>query len=127
MTRYRPIGWLAAMLAVSLSVTPGASGQTGVIEGHVRAESGGAPVQFALVRLLRADSNPSPTDAPPEGITNADGHFRFDTVPPGRYRVEVVRIGFRPLLSDPVPVVAGKTAQLDLRMASSRWSCRRLP
>ena len=51
-------------------------------------------------------------------MTNVDGRYRFDGVAPGRYRVQLVRIGFRPLLSDPVQVAAGDTVRLDLRVAS---------
>jgi hypothetical protein len=83
-----------------------------------RAEEGGAPVPFALVRLVRVDSSPLPADSPPQGITTASGRYRFDGVAPGRYRVQLLRIGFRPLLSDPVQVAAGETVQLELRVAS---------
>ena len=118
MTRCRPFALLAALLLLGMSATADAIVQTATVEGHARAEEGGAPVQFALVRLVRADSSPSPSDSPPQGITNADGRYRFDGVTPGRYRVELLRIGFRPVLSDSVQVAAGETVQLDLRVAS---------
>ena len=117
MTRCRPIGF-AALLALGISAAPGAIAQKAAVEGVARAEQGGAPVEFALVRLLRADSSTVPEDNPPQGITNADGRYRFDGVAPGRYRVQLVRIGFRPLLSDAVQVAAGETVRLDLRVAS---------
>ena len=75
-------------------------------------------MQFALVRLLPADSSPLPSDTSAQGITNADGRYRFDAVAPGRYRVQLLHIGFRPVLSDPVHVAAGQTVQLDLRVPS---------
>src|SRR5688500_3155947 len=118
MTRFRPIALFSALLTVGMGATPGALVQQGAIEVHARAEEGGAPVQFALVQLVRADSSPSPVDSPPQGITNADGRYRFDGVAPGRYRVQLLRIGFRPTLSDPVQVEAGKTVQVELRAAS---------
>ena len=118
MTRCRPIAWLAALLILGMSATPDAIAQTATLEGHARAEEGGAPVPFALVRLVRADSSPLPSDSPPQGITNAEGRYRFDGVAPGRYRVELLRIGFRPVQSDPVQVAAGETVRLDLRVAS---------
>ena len=118
MTRCRPIALFAAWLILGISATPDAMAQTATVEGHARVEEGGAPVQFALVRLVRADSSPLPSDSPPQGITNADGRYRFDGVAPGRYRVQLLRIGFRPLLSDPVQVAAGETVQLELRAAS---------
>lgn len=114
----RPSGLFAGILMLGLSATPFASGQRTAIEGVARAQQGGAPVEFALVRLIRADSSPQPAGIPPEGITNADGRYRFDDVAPGRYRVELIRVGFRPLLSDRVQVAAGQTVKLDLRVAS---------
>src|SRR5687768_2556643 len=118
MTRCRPIVLLTALLIVGVSATPDAIPQKATVEGQARAEEGGAPVQFALMRLVRADSSPLPPDSPAQGMTNADGRYRFDGVAPGRYRVQLLRIGFRPLLSDPVQVAAGETVRLDLRVAS---------
>ena len=103
---------------LGMSATPDAIAQRATVEGRARAEEGGAPVQFALVRLVRADASPLPSDSPPQGMTNADGRYRFDGVAPGRYRVQLQRIGFRPLLSDPVQVAAGETVQVELRVAS---------
>jgi hypothetical protein len=118
MTRCRPIALVAALLILGICAAPDALAQKAAVEGVARAEEGGAPVQFALVRLVRADSSPLPADSPPQGITNADGRYRFDGVAPGRYRVHLLRIGFRPLVSDPVQVAAGETVQRDLSVAS---------
>ena len=115
----RPVAWFPALLILGITATPVATSQKAAVEGHARAEDGGAPVQFALVRLVRADSDPSSGGSTPEGITNAEGRYRFDGVAPGRYRVQLLRIGFRPFLSDPVQVVAGETVRLDLRVASA--------
>lgn len=109
---------LAAVLTVGMTATPATIAQQAVVEGHARAAQGGAPVQFALVQLVRVESGSLPSDNPLQEITNADGRYRFDGVPPGRYRVQLVRIGFPPFLSEPVQVAAGKTAQLDLRVTS---------
>ena len=118
MTCCRPLALFAALLILGMSATPDAIAQTGTVEGHARAEEGGAPVEFALVRLVRADSSPLPSDSPAQGITNADGLYRFDAVAPGRYRVHLLHIGFRPVLSDPVQVAAGEIVRVDLRVAS---------
>jgi hypothetical protein len=120
MTCCRPIAFLTVLLVLGMSAPFHAGAQTATVEGHVRIEEGGAPVQFALVRLLGAESSPSPPGNPPQAITNADGRYRFDGVAPGRYRVELVRIGFQSLMSDAVQVAAGETVQLDLRVASLR-------
>jgi hypothetical protein len=52
MTRCRPIALLAALLMLGMSATADAFAQSATVEGHARAEEGGAPVQFALVRLV---------------------------------------------------------------------------
>jgi hypothetical protein len=122
MTRYGPIVWLAAMLIPGSSATPDAITQKATVEGRARAEEGGAPVPFALVQLVRVDSNPLPSDNLLQGITNADGRYRFDGLAPGRYRVQLLRIGFQPFLSDPVQVAEGQTIQLELRVTSQPLS-----
>jgi hypothetical protein len=118
MTRRSLITLIAAVLVLGAASAPDVNAQSAAVEGVARAEEGGAPVQFALVRLVRADSSSRPSDNPPQGITSASGRYRFGGVAPGRYRVQLLRIGFRPVLSDPVQVAAGETVQLALRVAS---------
>jgi hypothetical protein len=113
----RPIAVLAAFLILGVTARPGAIAQKATVEGRASAE-GGAPVQFALVQLVHADSSPEPSENPPQALTNADGRYRFEGVTPGRYRVQLLRIGFRPMLSDPVQVAAGQTVQFEFRVAS---------
>ena len=117
MTHRRPIAVLAAFLLLGMSARPGAIAQKATVEGRASAE-GGAPVQFALVQLVHAESNPVPSENPIQAITNADGRYRFEGVTPGRYRVQLLRIGFRPVLSDPVQVAAGQTVQFEFRVGS---------
>jgi hypothetical protein len=104
---------VAGFVLLLSAAAPAAVAQPGAVEGVARADSGGAPVPFALVRLLGADSA-----AVGQGITSADGRFRFGDVRAGTYRVQLLRIGFRPVLSDTVRVAAGATAQLPLRVVS---------
>jgi hypothetical protein len=111
------IALFVTALVLGTGAAPNAIGEQAAVEGVARTE-GGAPVQFALVRLVRADASPSASDSPAEGMTTDSGRFRFDGVAPGRYRVELLRIGFQPVLSDAVQVAAGKTAQLEFRVAS---------
>jgi hypothetical protein len=118
MTRCRPSTVLAVVLLLGTSAVSDAIAQQATVEVVVRAEAGGAPVQFALVQLVRADSGAPGSDGPPQGITNASGRFRFDDVAPGRYRVHLLRVGFEPVVSDPVQVAAGETVQFAFRVAS---------
>ena len=113
MPRRRPLALVAAALFVGNVVTTRVAAQPAAVEGVARAVDGGAPIPFALVRLLRADSQPAA-----QGITTADGRCRFGDVAAGSYRVLLLRIGYRPVLSDPVQVAAGATAQLPMSVAS---------
>jgi hypothetical protein len=114
----RPTAVLAVLLILAMSATPDGIAQKAIVEGQVRAAEGGAPVQFALVQLVHAESSPVPSENPPQAITNADGRYRFEGVTPGRYRVQLLRIGFRAVLSEPVQVATGQTAQFEFRVAS---------
>src|SRR3954469_8524647 len=105
--RLAAVWWWLAILA------PPAVAQPGAVEGTARADSGDAPIAFALVRLLGPDSAVAA-----QGITNADGRFRFARVAAGNWRVQLLRIGFRPVLSDAVQIAAGQTAQLSIHAAS---------
>jgi hypothetical protein len=110
----------AALLLLAGVTAPVAYAQSAVVEGVARADDGGVPVAFALVRLVRADSSalPSTSAGSTQAITNASGRYRFDGVTPGRYRVQLLRIGFRPVISDEVQVTAGETVQFSFRVAS---------
>src|SRR5688572_23895501 len=118
MTRCRPNALLAAVLVLGTASATNANAQTAAVVGVARAEDGGAPIPFALVRLVPADSTASPSRTPPQGITSDNGRYRFEGVSAGQYRVQLLRIGFRPVLSDPVQVAAGEPVQLALRVAS---------
>ena len=115
---------LPAVVVLGLAVATGARAQSAIVEGTARAEDDGAPIAFALVRLVSADTTASLSATSPKGITSADGRYRFTVVPAGRYRVQLLRIGFRPALSDPVQVADGETVQLPLRVA---WQPLQLP
>jgi len=118
MTRNHAIALCSAVLLLGAASVSDMHAQTAAIEGVARAEDGGAPIPFALVRLVPADTAAPPSGMPPQGITSGNGRYRFAGVAAGRYRVLLLRIGFRPALSDPVQVAAGETVQLELRMAS---------
>jgi hypothetical protein len=118
MTGNRAIALCSAALVLGAASGSNVQAQRAAIEGVARAEDSGRPVAFALVRLVPADTTKSRSDTPPQGITTADGRYRFVDVPAGQYRVLLLRIGFRPVLSEPVQVAGGETVQLPLRVAS---------
>lgn len=105
---------LAVLLALAGPVSAMAQVADGAIEGRVVEDSGGAPVAFAIVRLLRVDqslANPWP------GLTDDAGRFRFDRLPAGNYRVQLERVGFERALSPTLTVKAGETLTHELRAA----------
>jgi hypothetical protein len=50
--------------------------------------------------------------------SNANGRFHFAGVAPGAYRLQLARIGYRPVLSPVLTVAAGDTLRQDLRGAT---------
>ena len=89
---------------------------TGIIEGVARSDDDGAPISFALVRVQRSDGRDTATVQ--QGVTTAMGRFRFAELPAATYRLQLLRIGYRPVLSPPIPVVAGETVKHDFRVAT---------
>jgi iron complex outermembrane receptor protein len=58
----------------------------GTLRGVVQ-DAGGVPVGAAQVRLVELHR---------DHVSHEDGRFTFDRLPPGRYTLSVVRIGYRP-------------------------------
>jgi hypothetical protein len=89
----------------------------GSIQGVARSDDDGSLIPFALVRLHRVDEqdDSASTSWPRRGMTTANGRFRFAHVPPGTYRVQLLRIGYRPVLSSSVNVGAGETIEHELK------------
>jgi carboxypeptidase family protein len=102
------------MGVAALFAAAAASAQTpsGAVSGTARSETDSTPIPFALVRLLPSDSTGAPAR---QGITNAQGRFQFASIPPGTYRVQLLRIGYRPVVSRPLDVRDGATTDIDLR------------
>lgn len=79
---------VAALLGAALMVAPALRAQ--VIVGRVTS-SGSGSVAGAIVQLL--DSTGAPVA---RALADTDGHFSLRAPAAGRYRLEVLRIGFRP-------------------------------
>src|SRR5215831_14753962 len=80
--------WIPSFLAFC-SAALAQSGIGGVVQDPSKATVPGATV------LLRANSNGREL----ETNTDANGSFRFDSVDPGDYQLEVRQSGFRPAVS----------------------------
>ena len=94
-----------AMVAVGLAFAgfgqAGAQGETGTVRGAV-TDSAGAPLQGATLRLAGTDTR---------RLSDPNGQFIFERVPPGRHRVTATMIGAEPRL-DTIVVRAGDTAHV---------------
>ncbi len=98
--------WIsAAILFVSLAAFPASAQSTGSVTGRVISSTGAvaAGVEVSLVELRRRTT------------TSADGTFRFDRVPPGRYLVlvESPRLGSS---VGSIQVTPGATAEVDIEL-----------
>lgn len=89
--------WIVAFLLLAQAT---AAGQT--VTGRVAASASGAPVANAIVQLID-----SANVVAVQTFSQADGEFSLRTAIPASYRVRVLRIGFRPVTSNPVQVAAG--------------------
>lgn len=70
------------------SARPADSTRAGLVAGVLRTRDG-APIASARVQLVELQR---------QIVTGADGAFRFAAVPPGTYRLSVMRIGYAPAL-----------------------------
>lgn len=67
------------------------------------ADAGGVPVPGVLVQLIASDSSIAA-----RALTGAKGEFLIGAPRAGTYRVRTLRIGYRPVLSDPFAIGAGQ-------------------
>jgi hypothetical protein len=106
---------LSLALLCLLVVSRGAAAQVtaGVVRGVARSEEDGTVIPFALVRLQLVEPQTADTSAR-QVITTAAGRFHFTGVAPGNYRLQLLRIGFRPVHSSAIIVVPGDTVQYEL-------------
>ena len=115
-----------ALLAAGAPRAAGAQGDPGAIAGTALRLEDGAPIPFALIRLLPAEPPPSGPEAAgasaPRAVqavqqvaSNSNGRFHFAGVAPGAYRLQLARIGHHPVLSPVLRVRAGETLRQDVR------------
>jgi hypothetical protein len=102
-----PVLFLSLVLAGALSSeqAPQSNAPVARISGRVVEDGTNVPVSGARVTVYAVDQrsvasfSPGP---PPQAITDQDGRFIFDGLPPGRYRINVQKGGFAsPLPPDP--------------------------
>lgn len=106
---------LACALALALPLPLRGQKATGQVEGVVRAADDSSAVPFALIRLVAVSTGDTTRR---QVVASSAGYWRRAGVPAGDYRLELLRIGFRPVVSGPVRVPAGATVRHDLRAAT---------
>jgi hypothetical protein len=107
-------GALAALgaLLLSMLIPMGASGQTGTssVRGTV-ADPQGNVVPGAAVSLVNPDTNTTRTQT-----TSDDGHFAFDLIPPGTYRLEAEAKGFKKAVVTGVVALVAKPTDANVEL-----------
>jgi len=85
--------------------------QTGAIVGRI-TDTSGALVKGASVTLTDIGTNESRI-----GLTNSDGGYRFVSLIPGRYRIDVKASGFKIYSRDPIEVRVDSVVRVDANLA----------
>src|SRR5215831_2516251 len=105
------------VLALGLCIASTAWGQaqitSGTVQGDVLDEKGGS-VAGAKVEAKNLDTNFTQSDT-----TNADGHFAFLSLAPGRYTLTISMSGFATVLQQNVNLTVGQTINIPVTMKVS--------
>jgi hypothetical protein len=103
-----------SLLAVLALLFAGAlqAQSTQTIRGRVVDRNTGEPVPTVSIRIVEASGDVSVT-----GQTNPAGQFSIRVPIAGTYTVTAERIGYSVFTSGPVPVGAGATVEVEVRMA----------
>src|SRR5258706_12158872 len=78
------------------SQPPQAVTDMGRVSGQVIEDGTNTPVADARVFVVLDDERAAPDGSPAETLSDRDGRYRFDTLPPGRYHVAAQKDGFAP-------------------------------
>jgi TonB-linked SusC/RagA family outer membrane protein len=98
-----------AIVGLGLAVRPAtSSAQTGVVTGRVLTDAG-TPVEGVTIQVAGTNRR---------AVTDADGRYTIDGLPPGAHRLLARRIGFR-RVEQAASVVAAQSVTLDFRLAES--------
>ncbi|HKG13221.1 MAG TPA: carboxypeptidase-like regulatory domain-containing protein, partial [Pyrinomonadaceae bacterium] len=107
-------GAMALLCAIVLSMlaTTSALAQAGTssVRGTV-TDAQGNVVPGATVTLVDPQTNQSRTQ-----VSSGDGHFVFDLLPPGTYRVEVEATGFKKVVQTDVQALVAKPTDLTVAL-----------
>src|SRR5919112_5282837 len=103
---------LVCGLLLSLLAAPPAHAQTGTssVRGTV-ADAQGSAVPGASVTLVDPATNQTRTQ-----VSTGDGHFAFDLIPPGTYRVEAEAKGFKKVVLTNVQALVAKPTEVGVTL-----------
>jgi hypothetical protein len=106
-----PLLFLSLVLAGALSSeqapqagTPRGVPQIARLSGRVVEDGTNAPLAGVRVTLISMQRGPivsPPVGSAPQTLTAADGRYVFDSLSPGRYRIDAQKAGFASPLADP--------------------------
>lgn len=111
----RCIGVLVAgVLFGTLAVTPAhAQELRGAIEGTLKDASGG------VLPGVTVEARHKATNAVQAAVTDANGVYRFPSLPPGVFTLSATLSGFAPSSRDNITLLAGQILKADMTMAVS--------
>ena len=101
----------AALLALLFAATPNFAQTTfGSIVGTVNDASGAsiADAKVTLTNVGTGDTRPS--------VTSADGLYQYVNLPPGQYRIDVERSGFKKEARNQITVATASTVRIDFAL-----------
>ncbi len=105
--------YLSVLLFLFTLMGAWAQSGTGVLQGKVLDEAKKEGIAFANVILEREGAIKG------GATTDADGRYKFSSLPPGTYDLKVKFIGFSPKTIKGVVVYADKSVFVDIKLASS--------
>lgn len=100
------ISFLSLLIGISLSAQTGTGGLTGLV-----TDATGGIVPESTIQLINEDSGAKLTT-----VTNEVGIYRFASLVPGSYRLEIEKIGFDRLVRRGVTVNVGQVTPIDLTL-----------
>ena len=114
-TQTPPAAAPQAAPAVSTPATPApaqaAPATAGVLRGHILDQTG-ALIPGAQITVTTAAGVTVGT-----GTASASGTYALRGLPAGSYIVQVTFTGFAPFVSEPIPLAAGQSKSVDVKMA----------
>src|SRR5688500_6059721 len=111
--QYRTLAALAAVLALALPGALWAPSQAGNMEGRV-VDSSGAAIQGATVTATNDATGLTRTET-----SDANGQFRFASLPVGTYRVAVDLSGFGEVVTEDVQLNVATDRRIEVTLSQA--------